>query len=88
MFVADIGNIDTEPVFYAGNVKNVTPVLGDEAVEDSDTGVEFHKPASEIRAEEAQAAGDENGLICEGVWGDHADFRGLDEVRFDIPLLQ
>ena len=67
VLVSHVGDIDPHPVFDAGDVEQVTAVFGDEAVHQGHAGAEVQQSPRQVRADEAEAARDEDSLVCEGV---------------------
>ncbi len=57
---ADVGDVDADLVLVAVEVEEVPAVVGQQAVDGDDVRAEVGEGAAEVRADEAQAAGDED----------------------------
>jgi hypothetical protein len=58
--VADIGDVHAHPALDPGDVGGVAAVLGDQRVDEHDLRAEPREAVREVRADEAEAAGDEH----------------------------
>ena len=55
---ADIGDVDTHPIAYIGNIGEIAAILGNHAVDEQNLGAEPDETPRDRRADEAQTAGD------------------------------
>ena len=58
--IADVGNIDADPILQAVNIEAVAAVLGHEAVDQRDRGSQADEPPREVRADKAKSARDQD----------------------------
>ena len=60
MLVADVGDVHIDGVLDPGDVEEIAPVLRDQRVDERDLGAGLDEFAREVRADEAEAAGDQD----------------------------
>jgi hypothetical protein len=65
--VAHVGEMDARLALEPAHVAAVAAVFRDEAVEQRDLRPELHEGAGEVRADEAESAGDEHALSAESL---------------------
>jgi hypothetical protein len=58
--VPNVGDVDPNPAFIAFQVEEVSPVLGDKAINDSDPGTDVGQSPGQVASDETQPSGDKN----------------------------
>jgi len=64
-FIPYIGNVDADPAFIPLQIKEVSPILGDQAVYNRYPGTQLGQGSGQIASDEAQSPSDENALVGE-----------------------
>ena len=62
--LADVGDVDAQPVFEAADVEQIAAVVVDQRVDDQDARAEVDELPREVAADEAEAAGDHHRTIA------------------------
>jgi hypothetical protein len=66
--VADVGDVDLEPVADALDVVTIPAVIGQKAIHHGNVGAEGVEAPGEVRADKAEAAGDQDARVGELVF--------------------
>ena len=61
--IAHIGNVDAQPVFVPGNVKQIAAIVRDQRIDQRDMRAQIGQSPRQVGADEAQAAGDKDSFV-------------------------